>query len=138
MEFIQLFNELYNKFMEGYVSSESYKECFSNMSYKEVSYLSEIHIHKGISLVELSKKMGVTKSAVSQIVNKLCKKKYIEKKQSKYDKRESNLYLTEKIEKVYAKNDKSLNKIFDESLSSISEEEKKIFCKLLIKINKKL
>ncbi len=138
MEFIQLFNELYNKFMERYVSSESYKECFSNMSYKEVSYLSEIHIHQGISLVELSKKMGVTKSAVSQIVNKLCKKKYIEKKQSKYDKRESNLYLTEKIEKVYAKNDKSLNKIFDESLSSISEEEKKIFCKLLIKINKKL
>ncbi len=138
MEFIQLFNELYNKFMERYVSSESYKECFSNMSYKEVSYLSEIHIHKGISLVELSKKMGVTKSAVSQIVNKLCKKKYIEKKKSKYDKRESNLYLTEKIEKVYAKNDKSLNKIFDESLSSISEEEKKIFCGLLIKINKKL
>jgi DNA-binding MarR family transcriptional regulator len=138
MEFIQLFNELYNKFMEKYVGSDSYKNCFSNMSYKEVSYLSEIHIHKGISSVELAKKMGVTKSAVSQIISKMCCKGYVEKKKSNNDGRESKLYLTERIEKVYEENDKILSRIFDESLSSISEEEKKALCSLLVKINKNL
>ncbi len=138
MEFIQLFNELYNKFMERYMGSDSYKNCFSNMSYKEVSYLSEIHINRGISLVDLSKKMGVTKSAVSQIVTKMCKKGYIEKRKSLDDKRESNLYLTESIERIYTENDKVLNRIFDETLSSISTEEKELLCTLLIKINEKL
>ncbi len=138
MEFIQLFNELYNKFMEKYVGSASYKDCFSNMSYKEVSYLSEIHIHKGISSVELAKKMGVTKSAVSQIVSKMCSKGYIEKKKSNDDGRESNLFLADKIEKVYEENDKILSKLFDESLSSISEGEKKTLCSLLVKINQNL
>ncbi len=138
MEFIQLFNELYNKFMERYVGSESYKACFSNMSYKEVSYLSEIHINKGISLVELSKKMGVTKSAVSQIVSKMCKKGYVEKNKSEEDKRGAKLFLTKRIEEVYEENDKALNKIFDESLSSISPKEKEAFCSLLIKINENL
>lgn len=138
MEFIQLFNELYNKFMERYVGSDSYKACFSSMSYKEVSYLSEIHIHKGISLVELSRKMGVSKSAVSQIVSKLCRKGYVDKLPSEEDKRGAKLFLTDKIEKVYGENDKALNKIFDESLSSISEQEKETFCSLLIKINANL
>lgn len=138
MEFIQLFNELYNKFMERYIGSESYTNCFSNMSYKEVSYLSEIHINRGISLVDLSKKMGVTKSAVSQIVSKMCKKGYIEKRKAIDDKRESNLYLTDSIERIYAENDKALNQIFDESLSSISLDEKEMLCSLLIKINENL
>lgn len=138
MEFIQLFNELYNKFMEKYVVSESYTNCFSNMSYKEVSYLSEIHIHKGISLVALSKKMGVTKSAVSQIIAKLSKKGFVEKRKSDIDKRGSNLFLTEKIERVYTENDKTLNKIFEESLSSFSQDEKNNLCSLLIKINENL
>lgn len=138
MEFIQLFNELYNKFMEKYVGSNSYKNCFSNMSYKEVSYLSEIHVHNGINLVELSKKMGVTKSAVSQIIVKLCKKGYVEKRQSSTDKRGFNLFLTEKVEMIYEENDKALNKIFNESLSSISEEEKGTLCSLLVKINENM
>ncbi len=138
MEFIQLFNELYNKFMERYVESDSYKDCFSNMSYKEVSYLSEIHIHKGISSVDLARKMGVTKSAVSQIISKMCSKGYVEKKKSNDDGRESNLFLTERIEMVYEENDKILSRIFNESLSSISEEEKKTLCSLLVKINENL
>ncbi len=138
MEFIQLFHELYNKFMERYVGSDSYKDCFANMSYKEVSYLSEIHIHRGISSVDLARKMGVTKSAVSQIISKMCSKGYVEKKKSNDDGRESNLFLTERIERVYEENDKMLNRIFDESLSSISEEEKKILCSLLVKINENL
>ncbi len=138
MEFIQLFNELYNKFMERYVESDSYKNCFSNMSYKEVSYLSEIHIHKGISSVDLARKMGVTKSAVSQIISKMCRKGYVEKKKSNDDGRESKLFLTERIERIYEENDKILSRIFDESLSSISEEEKKTLCSLLVKINKNL
>lgn len=138
MEFIQLFNELYNKFMGRYVESDSYKNCFSNMSYKEVSYLSEIHIHKGISSVDLARKMGVTKSAVSQIISKMCRKGYVEKKKSNDDGRESKLFLTERIERIYEENDKILSRIFDESLSSISEEEKKTLCSLLVKINKNL
>ncbi len=138
MEFIQLFNELYNKFMERYVESDSYKNCFSNMSYKEVSYLSEIHIHKGISSIDLARKMGVTKSAVSQIISKMCCKGYVEKKKSNDDGRESRLFLTERIEKIYEENDKILSRIFDESLLSISEGEKKTLCSLLVKINKNL
>lgn len=138
MEFIQLFNELYNKFMERYVESDSYKNCFSNMSYKDVSYLSEIHIHKGISSVDLARKMGVTKSAVSQIISKMCHKGYVEKKKSNDDGRESKLFLTKRIERIYEENDKILSRIFDESLSSISEEEKKTLCSLLVKINKNL
>ncbi len=124
--------------MERYVGSDSYKNCFSNMSYKEVSYLSEIHIHKGISSVDLARKIGVTKSAVSQIISKMCSKGYVEKKKSNDDGRESNLFLTERIERVYEENDKILGKIFDESLSSISIEEKKTLCSLLVKINKNL
>ena len=138
MEFVQLFNELYNKFMERYVGSDSYKECFSNMSYKEVSYLSEIHIHKGISSVDLARKMSVTKSAVSQIISKMSKKEYVEKRKSSDDGRETLLFLSEKIEKVFEENDKILSRIFDESLSSISEEEKNTLCSLLIKINENL
>ncbi len=138
MEFIQLFNELYIKFMERYVGSDSYKNCFSNMSYKEVSYLSEIHIHKGISSVDLARKMGVTKSAVSQIISKMYNKGYVERKKSSDDGRESNLFLTERIEMVYDENDKILCRIFNESLLSISEEEKKTLCSLLVKINENL
>lgn len=108
------------------------------MSYKEVSYLSEIHIHQGISSVELARKLSVTKSAVSQIMAKMIKKGYVEKRKSNVDGREYNLYLSEKIEKIYEKNDDALNLIFDESLSSISIDEKKMLCALLIKINENL
>ncbi len=138
MEFIQLFNELYNKFMERYVSSPSYKSCFSKMSYKEVSYLSEIHIHKGIRSSELAKKMGVSKSAVSQIVAKMVAKGYVRQKRSEEDKRESNLFLTPEVEAIYQENDRALSDIFDESLKGISREEKEHFCALLLKINESL
>jgi DNA-binding MarR family transcriptional regulator len=135
MDFISLFNELYNKFMDRYFESKTYKEYFSNMSYKEIQYLSQIHRYGKISLVELSKKMGVSKSAVTQIVNKLIVKGYIEKNKSQIDKRECFVSLTSEFCELFRKNDLAMQVIFDDTLKNISKEEQNQLTKILIKIN---
>ena len=41
--YIDLFNEIYNKFMEKYYKSNTFKEYFSNLSYRDIQYLEVIH-----------------------------------------------------------------------------------------------
>ena len=65
-------------------------------------YRSEIHTvqaigeNKGINVTRLAEKMGVTKGATSQILNKLVKKGLVIKQNKEKNNKELNLYLTDK------------------------------------------
>ena len=69
-------------------------------------YSSEIHTiefvgrYPGSNITELSDKMGITKGAVSQTVNKLVKKKFVEKFRDPGNDKEVYVRLTEKGEKA--------------------------------------
>ncbi len=70
-------------------------------------YPSEFHVigaigyNKGNKVTELSHKFGITKGAVSQVVNKLYNKGYIHKEKNEKSSKEIVLSLTEKGEKAF-------------------------------------
>lgn len=132
MNLIALFNEMYNKFMEEYFKSETNKKYFSNMSNKDVSYLSQIHKNKRISELELSRKIGVSKSATTQIIDKLIKKGIVIKERSFEDGRSVKLNLSQNANKLFVENDKELEKILNNKLDFLSKEEKDNFFLTLI------
>lgn len=136
--YIDLFNEIYNKFMEKYYKSNTFKEYFSNLSYRDIQYLEVIHKYKNITISELAYNLEITKSAVTQNINKLIKNGYVNKTQSESDKRNYNLTLTENVNEYFFKNDKVLNELYNDSLSGISSNEKKQLLKILEKINKSI
>lgn len=133
--YIDLFSEIYNKFMEKYYKSNIFKEYFSNLSHRDIQYLEVIHKYKTITISELACSLEITKSAVTQNINKLIKNGYVNKTQSESDKRNYNLTLTENVNEYFLKNDKVLNKLYNDSLSGISSNEKKQLLKILEKIN---
>lgn len=136
--YIDLFNEIYNKFMEKYYKSNIFKEYFSNLSYRDIQYLEVIHKYKIITISELAYNLEITKSAVTQNINKLIKNGYVDKTQSESDKRNYNLTLTENVNEYFLKNDKVLNELYNDSLSGISSNEKKQLLKILEKINRSI
>jgi DNA-binding MarR family transcriptional regulator len=111
----------------------------------EKLFASEIHAiqaigkKKGNTVTELCSLFGITKGAVSQIITKLEKKKYILKKRNKNYSKEINIFLTEKGWKVFNVHEEMHNKMDIELfgfMKTISEVQIKDFINIISNIEK--
>lgn len=88
----------------------------------------------GLSGKEIGEIMGIRAASVAELISKLAKQGYIEKKTNEKDKRISNIYLTQKgKELICKKKDEKIGEV-EEIFAVLSEEEKKELVHLLDKV----
>ena len=109
----------------------------------EKLYPSEIHVimaignKQGINVTEISKKFGITKGAVSQVVNKLYSKDFVYKERNQDYGKEILLFLTDKGHLAFEIQDKvhrDMEHEFIRYLESFSPEQVDSFIKILSRI----
>jgi DNA-binding MarR family transcriptional regulator len=124
---------LFLSVMNRYIASEK-RPCDYGVG--SILYRSEIHTieaigkHKQINVTELSSYLSVTKSAISQMIDKLIKKEMVDKKVLSKSDTEVALTLTPKGEIVYYKHEKYHRKFYDyveQMLSTVSESDMTVF-----------
>lgn len=124
---------LFLSVMNRYIASEK-RPCDYGVGC--ILYRSEIHTieaigkHKQINVTELSSYLSVTKSAISQMIDKLIKKEMVDKKVLSKSDTEVALTLTPKGEIVYYKHEKYHRKFYDyveQMLSTVSESDMAVF-----------
>jgi DNA-binding MarR family transcriptional regulator len=81
------------------------------LTLSEVQLLTRIGEHPGINLTSLADTMGVTRGAISQMVQKLSSKKLVLKEKVRNNK-EYSLTLTDTGKQVYANNQATRDEIF--------------------------
>lgn len=134
----ETFNRIINKF-------SSIEKKPRDFGIGDLLYPSEIHNieiigrNPGINVTNLAKKLGVTKGAVSQIVNKLERKKLVAKSRDSNNEKEVMLKLQKKGEIAFdgheAFHAKFYSEIMDE-VDDISPEQIQFFQRILDKIDK--
>lgn len=84
--FIFVFNEIYNNFMDKYYDSSDILNYY-DLTEKEFQYLDIIYNSEQITLSDFASKSKVSKPGATQIINKFIKSEYVVKTLSKTDKR---------------------------------------------------
>lgn len=135
--FIFVFNEIYNKFMDKYYDSSDILNYY-NLTEKEFQYLDIIYNSKRITLSDFAIKSKVSKPGATQIINKFIKEKYVIKTLSNSDKRVYYIELSEDMKIYFEGSYKTLNQLYNKCLSSLSKEELKSLNAILVKINSTL
>ncbi|MDX1359606.1 MAG: MarR family transcriptional regulator [Clostridia bacterium] len=110
---------------------ESYKSFFEtlntftgpdeNVSYREFSICDLIERHPGCNMSFIAARLEVTNSAVTQQVNSLLKKGYVDKTHFESDKRNKGLAITEKYKELV---DKANHLIFGKFCDELTDDEK--------------
>ncbi len=97
---------------------------------KILDYLS---FHEGCTQKEIAKGCGVEPATVSDLLNGLVKKGYIEKRTAKENRRELHVYFTELGRHKHSEVRAAIDAVEAESMGSLTEEEMKVFRTLLDK-----
>jgi DNA-binding MarR family transcriptional regulator len=109
-----------------------------------VLYRAEIHAidaigkHAQINITDLSNDLGVTKSAVSQMIHKLTQKGMVNKRVLSKSDTEVALDLTEKGKQVYAGHvayHRDFYRAIDEILTTVPQEDIDVFCEMMNKLD---
>jgi DNA-binding MarR family transcriptional regulator len=119
--------KIFNYHLEGYSLGDG-----------QFSILYEVFFNPGISQEKLSKKRNVDKTTIAKAVKKLINNGYIEKNKDKMDKRVYCLLCTEKAAQLIPEIKRVIkleNKVITEGFS---EDEIKVFRKMMEKITKKI
>lgn len=120
-EFVEKFTSLYNKFKKNfykYIFNTMESDDKSNLTPLEVFTLEVIYLLGRPTVNELAKWLDTSQPNTAYKVTSLVKKGYLERRQSKEDKREYYLVLTHKFKAYY--NEKSYGA--REMITKISEE----------------
>jgi len=140
INFAETFNRIINKF----ASIEKKPRDFGT---GDLLYPSEIHNieiigrNPGINVTNLAKKLGVTKGAVSQIVNKLERKNLVGKSRDSNNEKEVILKLQKKGEIAFKGHESFHAKFYSEIMNEVDDmtpEQVVFFQNILVKIDKYL
>jgi len=134
---ISLFDSIHNKFMDNFYKNNNLKKD-KNITNNEGHYLNIIFNLKKITLTKFAEKAKITKPAATQIINKYIDKGYVIKKVSDKDKRVCYIELTEQLKKYFTDGYNKFNKVYNDYLSFLTEEELKQLNTILLKINNNL
>ncbi|MDD4290287.1 MAG: MarR family transcriptional regulator [Patescibacteria group bacterium] len=93
---------------------------------------------ENIGIKEIAQTLGITCSAVTQIINNLTKNKYINKRISSADRRNIKIKLSKNSRKNINYIENKLLKNFYNLFESLNDKELSTFCKLNSKITKNL
>lgn len=90
--------------------------------------------HKELTMTEISEKINKDRSTVTTLVKKLNKIGFTATKKNENDQRSNFVFLTSKGKKLEEGFNKISEKLYDVQFNEVTEEEKEIFRKVLIKI----
>lgn len=91
--------------------------------------------YKELTMTEIANKIHRDRSTVTTLVNKLMKLEYIESRKNPEDGRSSIILLTQKGKELEEGFKDISRKLYEVEYKGITDEEKKVFQKILTKIN---
>ena len=95
-----------------------------NLGYGQISVLMYVAYKEAATLKSITKCLKLDKGTTSFLVSKLESNKYIFRKKNQSDKREYNIFITEKAKKIIPKIKQARKEWTELLLSDFSEEEK--------------
>lgn len=105
-----------------------------DMTHSELQIFHLIKQKQGITVKEIAEQLSISPSAVTQVVNKLIEKDFLQKEQSTDDKRSIKLSLSEKSQKIGNKIKKIVFKQLAPIFDTLSDEDLEKY----LELNKKL
>lgn len=111
---------------------------FPEINENEEYYLSILYSLQNPTFTEFAEAAEITKPAATQIIKKLVEKGYVEKNQSKEDRRVYFLSLNNTIKNSFEESYLYLDKIYEYCLTILNEDEKYHLKNILFKVNKAL
>jgi len=95
-----------------------------NLGYGQIPVLMYVADKEAVTLKSITKCLKLDKGTTSSLVSKLESNKYIFRKKNQSDKREYNIFITEKAKKIIPKIKQARKEWTELLLSDFSEEEK--------------
>lgn len=93
-----------------------------------------VHDSPGISHIEISEQLGLDRSNIANVVNRLVKKGILNQKVSRRDRRRKEISMTQKGEDLMNVIEAGARRFQKKLLMPLSEEEQEIFVELLTRI----
>jgi len=121
------------KIVEYYLQ-ELFTEFGLDLSKEQMIVLKELNVQDGLNQNELASLAFRDKSSMARLLSKMERKNYIQREQSKEDKRINLVYLTEKGRVVYKQTRPVLKKLIKTMEQNITKSEKKQLIKILKKV----
>lgn len=121
-------------FLKNYTSFFENINAFADddkqVSYREFNICDLIERHPGCNLSFLAKRLEISNPAVTQQINSLIKKGYVDKNHIEEDKRNKGLNITDSYKSLI---DKANNKIFGSFHDELTEKERDFLVMILKK-----
>jgi len=121
------------KMVEYYLQA-LFNEYGLDLSKEQMIILKKLHDQDGLNQNELASLTFRDKSSMARLLSKMEKKNYIQRKQSKEDKRINLVFLTEKGRTIFKQTRPALKKLINTMEENITMEEKKLMIKILQKV----
>jgi DNA-binding MarR family transcriptional regulator len=121
------------KMVEYYLQA-LFNEHGLDLSKEQMIILKKLHEQDGLNQNELASLTFRDKSSMARLLSKMEKKNYIQRKQSKEDKRINLVFLTEKGRTIFKQTRPALKKLINTMEENITMEEKKLMIKILKKV----
>lgn len=118
-------NDLFLKFAQNHIFHET------QLTPTQFNILWEIILHDGMLVNVLKDTLIISAPALSQLLNRMEKSWFIERKLSKNDKREIRIIPTKKAIEIYNTINEKYIAIAGEKLQSIKQKDKEIMIKFL-------
>lgn len=120
-----------NTVEEQALRTEEYKDVTIN----DIHVIEAIGMEKQKNMTTVAKSLHVTTGTLTISINNLVKKKYVERVRSEEDRRVVLVSLTEKGKKAFLHHRKFHDKLVNEIVEQLSDEEKRVLGKALNRIN---
>jgi DNA-binding MarR family transcriptional regulator len=122
----EVLRELIRTFVRRFgLLDQSHTPCGLPMSVSDAHALVELLRIPGIEALELSRQLGLSKSAVSRLLPRLKRRGHITQKRNPKDGRASNIYLTEKGTRTAKLINRESIELFGKILANIREVDAK-------------
>lgn len=132
VKYIDILSGVMRQSMEEYREQPPYRELF-RLTMTQLHYLHIIKLREQITFSDLAEIFHVQKPTVTNIVNRLIEKNYVEKEQSQTDLRIFHLRLTANGKKLLDLENKGYYDFAKKITNCLTEEEKHRFTQILEK-----
>lgn len=117
-----------------YHLQELFSEHGLDLSKEQMIILKRLHEQDGLNQNELASLTFRDKSSMARLLSKMEKKNYIQRKQSKEDKRTNLVFLTVNGRTIFEQTRPALKKLISTMEENITDEEKRLMIKVLKKV----
>ncbi|MBS7576481.1 MULTISPECIES: MarR family transcriptional regulator [unclassified Enterococcus] len=132
---VSIFNRIYDKFMKKYYEANHFLATQQVLSTKDEYYLDLIYTMTEPTASKFAKKAQISKPAATQIMTKFIEQGYVIKTPSSHDKRVSNLTLSNEMKAYFAESYQLMERLYNQSLAFLTDEEKQQLEQILRKID---